>query len=105
MVRTETVYVVQYGGLLMGRDVKSGDVITPAEFRWAGNQPQNGITAGVEAEQRPTGIFKNRIYEMRNGDSITANRGRAIDYLIAQKRIDPSLKLPILVMLSMGILD
>ncbi len=102
---TETVYVVQYGGLLMGRDVKSGDVITPAEFIWAGNQPQNGITAGVEVEQRPTGRFKNRIYEMRNGDIITANRGRAVDYLIAQKRIDPSLKLPILLMLSMGILD
>ena len=89
----------------MGREVKSGDVITPAEFRWAGNQPQNGITAGVEVEQRPTGIFKNRLYEMRNGDSITANRGRSIDYLIAQGRIDPSLKFPILLMLNISMLD
>ena len=77
--------------------------ITKEQFDWLSQRVLLPL-AKVKAGLVDTGAIKVPLYSINRDDSF-ANRGRAIDYLVAKKRVDPSLKLPILLMLRTGMLD
>ena len=84
-------------------ELQQDDEIPEDHFQWLNLHASLPLVKAKESFVN-TGAVKTRLYDLERDDSF-ANRGRAIDYLVAKKRVDPSLKLPILLMLRTGMLD
>ncbi|RZI46586.1 hypothetical protein [Candidatus Finniella inopinata] len=85
-------------------NLDQGTEVTQEHFNWL-NVYSHLPLARVEEGRLETGAIKDPRYNVQDEDDHFANRGRALDYLITQGKIDRSLKLPILLMLNATVLD